>query len=70
MTGFNRDACVIETAKGALDNGYTVVSCEQLMFSLPSTHNKRSESMAFYRTRTKHIDTAEEVIAFLADYKN
>ena len=72
VAGFDRDHCVLQTAKGALEWGFKVLASEHLMFTTipwPRESCRRLWSLAYFRENTTYFDSLSDLISYLKTMK-
>lgn len=67
VAGYDRDYCLLDTVRSAVDRGYRVVTCEQLMLSV-ERGRLRDGSLDYYRRRTVFKDALEDVLQLLEEH--
>lgn len=60
VIGYDRDDCVMETIKDAVERGIKVVTSEQCMLTT-NKYNRRDASLEYYRKNTVFLETLLDV---------
>lgn len=68
VVGYDRDWCVLETIKGAVDRGIKVVTSEHCMLTL-DLHARRDSSLAYYRQHTTFLTSLPDVWNYLHQHR-
>lgn len=63
VVGFDRDVCIPDTIKGAIDNGIEVITSEVLM--LTCDRGDRDKALEYFRKNTTYLDSLVDVWNFL-----
>ena len=64
VMGFNRDRCVKQTIQGAVERGYNIIACEELMFEIECDdirektleYFKNQRGVLFFEQHTKVLE--------------
>jgi hypothetical protein len=64
IVGYDRDCCVLETARGAVERGMKVVTSEHCMLTV-DRRVAREESLRYYRGATCYLESLVAVFRYL-----
>lgn len=70
VLGYDRDYCVLETAKDAVTRGYHVVTSEHCMLTQNRSEKLCDASRKFYQDRTTHLESLVDVLNFINQNRN
>jgi len=66
LMGYDRDFCLLDTARDAVARGYGIISSERLMLSLEK-NKQREASLDFYQGNTTFLETIPDVLNLLQE---
>ncbi|GEM_PF-5010957 len=64
ILGYDRDCCVLATAKDAVNNGIKVVTCEQLMLTA-NKGNKKDISLDYFKKNTVFLESVVDALNYI-----